>query len=294
MLIIISIILILFFRISILQKKELIDLINKIIFKDKLTENNDKNFNSTNLNSREMNLYRMLCPKEVNRKKKILAGNFGDGGYVLLDDLEDIKIAYSFGIRNEISFDKFLSDKGINVYMYDHTINSIPSNDTKLHWKKIGLGAENSNKKYLKTLRELLIDNGHINEKNMILKIDIENNEWIPLKEIPENILNQFKYIILELHFFKYEDYQLYLDVVKKLTNNHQPFHIHCCNCVGLFIIGDNPICKALEISFIIKKGNIFNKDNSIYPIKEFDYKICSSKESLNKESNILKYCNNL
>ena len=70
LLIIISIILILFFRNLILQKKELIDLMNKIIFKDKLTENNDTNFNSSNLNSREMKLYRMLCPKEVNRKKK--------------------------------------------------------------------------------------------------------------------------------------------------------------------------------------------------------------------------------
>jgi hypothetical protein len=65
--------------------------------------------------------------------------------------------------------------------MYDHTIDSIPSNDTKLHWKKIGLGTKNSNKKNLKSLEELLLDNGHINEKNMILKIDIEHNEWDPL-----------------------------------------------------------------------------------------------------------------
>ena len=175
--------------------------------------------------------------------------------------------------------------------MYDHTINNIQSNDTKLHWKKIGLGSENSKKPYLKSLKEILIDNGHINEKNMLLKIDIEHNEWEPLKELTEKILNQFKYIILELHFYKYEEYQLYFDVLKKLSNSHQSFHIHCCNCGGLFIIGNNPICRALEISFIIKKGNVFKKNNSSYPIKEFDYKICPSKPDLNKESNILKYC---
>ena len=147
--------------------------------------------------------------------------------------------------------------------MYDHTIDHILSNSSNLHWKKIGLGSENSRKNNLKTLKELILDNGHINEKNMILKIDIEHNEWEPLKEISEKILNQFKYIILELHLYKYEEYQLYFDVLKKLTNSHQTFHIHCCNCGGLFIVGSNPICKALEISFIIKKGKTFIKDKS-------------------------------
>ena len=290
LLIIISIILISFLSKFILQAKNLIEFNSKMIFKNHLIED-IKNFNSSNLSIKEKKLYKMLCPRDVNGKKKILVGNFGDGGYVLFDDFEDIKIAYSFGINKEISFDKYLANKGINVYMYDHTIDSIPSNDTKLHWKKIGLGTKNSNKKNLKSLEELLLDNGHINEKNMILKIDIEHNEWDPLKEIPKKILKKFKYIILELHFFKSEEYQLYLEVLKKLTNNHQPFHIHCSNCGGLFIIGDNPICRSLEISFIIKKDNKFKKDFQSYPIKEFDYKICTRKPSLNKESNILKYC---
>ena len=180
LLIIISIILISFLSKFILQAKNLIEFNSKMIFKNHLIED-IKNFNSSNLSIKEKKLYKMLCPRDVNGKKKILVGNFGDGGYVLFDDFEDIKIAYSFGINKEISFDKYLANKGINVYMYDHTIDSIPSNDTKLHWKKIGLGTKNSNKKNLKSLEELLLDNGHINEKNMILKIDIEHNEWDPL-----------------------------------------------------------------------------------------------------------------
>ena len=146
LLIIISIVLITF--VSILKVQKLIEFSGEIIFNYQLNikNKNNKFFNSSILNSREIKLYKMLCPKEVTKKKKNLVGNFGDGGYVLLDDLEDIKIAYSFGIRNEFSFDKALANKGINVYMYDHTINNIQSNDTKLHWKKIGLGSENSKK----------------------------------------------------------------------------------------------------------------------------------------------------
>lgn len=81
----------------------------------------------------------MLFPKEVIGKNKILAGDYGDGGYVILDDLTNIKIVYSFGISNLISFDKFLAEKGIDMYMYDHTINKLIFENPKFHWKKIGI-----------------------------------------------------------------------------------------------------------------------------------------------------------
>ena len=56
--------------------------------------------------------------------------------------------------------------------MYDHTINSLPENNNKFHWKKIGLsGIKSNNTKPLKTLDELLKENGHLNEK----KYDIKN-----------------------------------------------------------------------------------------------------------------------
>jgi hypothetical protein len=48
-----------------------------------------------------------------------------------------------------------------------------------------------------------MIENRHISEKNMILKIDIESWEWSPLNELNEDILRQFKYIIIEYHFFE-------------------------------------------------------------------------------------------
>ena len=84
-------------------------------------------------------IYQLLKPKGVFGKKKIRIGSLKDGGYVLLDDFENIKFAYSFGISNEISFDKDLADKNIDIYMYDHTINKLPFLHKKFHWKKIGI-----------------------------------------------------------------------------------------------------------------------------------------------------------
>ena len=204
----------------------------------------------------------MLCPKEVIGKNKILIGTYGDGGYVLLDDFKDIKIAYSFGISNIISFDKDLADKGIDIYMYDHTINNLPFNHKKFHWKKLGITSESKKMENMKTLNELLLENDHLKENNMILKIDIEHNEWDILNEITEDILNKFKYIILELHFSNLDEYKIYFNSLNKLMKNHQIFHIHCCNCAGLLYIGDTPICNVLEVSYIIKEGYKFTKNN--------------------------------
>ena len=62
--------------------------------------------------------------------------------------------------------------------MYDHIINKLPYNNEKFHWKKIGI-AGNAEKNYqLKTLEDLIVENGHSNEYNMILKIDVEEAEF--------------------------------------------------------------------------------------------------------------------
>ena len=117
-------------------------------------------------------IYQLLIPKKVVNKNLTLLGGKKDGGYVIIDDFDNIKVAYSFGIGDNIRFDNELAIRNIDVYMYDHTINSLPENNNKFHWKKIGLsGIKSNNTKPLKTLDELLKENGHLNEK----KYDIKN-----------------------------------------------------------------------------------------------------------------------
>lgn len=143
-------------------------------------------------NYNNFNIYYLLSIKEVKGYKKIRIGDKRDGGYILLNDFKNIKIGYSFGISREISFDKGLADKNIDVFMYDHTIDKLPFENPKFHWKKIGLTGRNMNKNNMKTLPELIKDNGHSNEKNMILKMDIESYEWEVFQYLPINNMRQF------------------------------------------------------------------------------------------------------
>ena len=67
-------------------------------------------------------IYHLISTKGVLNKERILLGYKRDGSYVILNDFLNIKIAYSFGIGRTIQFDKELADRGIDIYMYDHTI----------------------------------------------------------------------------------------------------------------------------------------------------------------------------
>ena len=234
-----------------------------------MTNNDEKEYKGALnclLNDNEFCIYRLVCPKEIPGKKEY---------YVLLDDFENIKIAYSLGIEKNIGFDKDLADRGIDIYMYDHTINSLPYENPKFHWKKIGVGGKNDKNENIKTFEELIIENGHSSEKNMILKMDISFCEWNVLKDLPVDLLNQFKYITMELHFGK-EPNIIYYEVPRKLYKTHQVFYLYCNNGQNIVTFGDNRICKYLEVSLVIRKDNTFIKDNAIYPIEDFKRTVTS------------------
>ena len=64
-----------------------------------------------------------------------------------------------------IQFDDVLAKRGIYVYMYDHTINSLPYDNPKFHWSKIGICGNNERTQNSKTLNYLMKENGHISKK---------------------------------------------------------------------------------------------------------------------------------
>lgn len=275
--------------IMIITNQKKLNIKDQLIAKLDIIENNLKSIKeNTIINKNNFNIYKLLCPSGVVGHKKIRIGRKGDGGYIFLDDLDNIKIAYSFGINREISFDKDLADRNIDVYMYDHTINSLPFENQRFHWKKTGLSGNIINNTNLKTLPELLKENGHSKEKNMILKLDIESHEWEVFQNLPITILKQFKYIVGEFHFSSRQKLNYY-NILEKLQLNHKIFHLHCNNCGRIIKLGGYEICHLLEISFIKKNGYKFYKSNDRFPMKGLDYKNCGKKKEI---SEILNFDN--
>ena len=236
-------------------------------------------------------IYNYLFPKKVLGKKRKLIGGKKSTSYVLLDDLDGIKIAYSIGIGPidwYLSFDQELADKNIDIFMYDHTINKLAYENPKFHFHKIGLSGNSNNKdSTLNSLYQMLEKNNHLKEKNMILKVDCEGCEWNALLDFPEELLKNFKFMVFELHFHS-RDFVLFTKVLSKLSKYHQIFYVHCVNCGKMIQFGDMRICQGLEVSYVIKEGNEFSKDDSNYPIPELETK-CSN-QSFDFNDNIFKY----
>lgn len=146
-------------------------------------------------------ILKRLEPMRAVERQKIRIGKECDGGYVMLDDFDGITAAYSVGICDEVSWDLYMAERGIEVFQYDHTIDGLPLQHARFHWSKKGLGA--SVTADLETLPRLVEMNGHRGRSDLLLKCDIEGCEWKVLAALPSDCLRQFKQIVLEIHYLE-------------------------------------------------------------------------------------------
>ena len=210
----------------------------------------------------------LLKTKRPVGKKLIRTGRSTDGGYVMLDDLASCRVAYSFGISDDVSWDKSMAELGMDVYMYDHTIDGLPEENPHFHWHKTGLaGSYDGSMTELETLPRLLEANGHVGERNMILKMDIEGAEWDVFAKLPQGFLGKFDQILLELHdMILPERYQEIVQALEKLNETHQLAHVHGNNCAPYLMAKGLVMPNALECLYVSKDKYQFKKDETFYP----------------------------
>ncbi|MDQ1282125.1 MAG: hypothetical protein QG630_476, partial [Patescibacteria group bacterium] len=233
--------------------------------------------NSLNTDKEFLNLFK---PYGVKGFEKLRVGAKGDSGYVMFDSYKlnqnKKKIAYSFGISDDVSWDEGMVKKGYDIFMYDHTINSLPhgkENNNKFHFFKEGISSENHPEDSCRPLKEFMEINNHINNEDLelVLKIDVEGAEWNFLQDIDTSILNKFSQILIELHFERNKDLDYYSYCVKKLTENHFIFHVHNNNYTLTPYWRGFPIPIVFELSLANK--NLFEKEKNttLFPDHKLD-----------------------
>ena len=183
-------------------------------------------------------------------------GGMDDGGYVMLDDF-DGRIAYSFGVGGDISWDQTMAEKGYEVYLYDHTVGDFQVENEKIHFFPIGLKDHTLPSENTETLVELLKKNGHEEDRHMILKMDIEGAEWGFLEMTSSEVLAQFDQITMELHGFMNDEGRgtaVRIPLLEKLCKTHCPVHIHANNIAKMVCVDGEPFVGTLEITFVNKE----------------------------------------
>ncbi len=199
----------------------------------------------------------LLTPHEVTSLRKIRVGREdGDGGYVLADDFRPGQKVYSYGISNEVSFDLDLAERGMALFMYDHTIPGVVEQHDNFHFFKEGVAAQNDADASLFTVAHHVAKNGH-DDDDMILKMDVEGAEWSVFEAMEPDLLRRFTQIALELHGLARLDRQDYLErfcwVMRKLTGGHNIIHVHANNAGGIRNVRGLPVPGLLEVTLLRK-----------------------------------------
>lgn len=241
------------------QIKELgIDICVKNIFEPEVEVRPDKGFYFRELK-------KALCCKKVEGKELIRIGSReGDGGYVMVDDFDGTMRAYSCGIGNDVSWDMDIANKEMSVFMYDHTIDHLPKVHNCFHFYRLGIG-EGSD---CLPLEEILKNNGDLDNRNLILKMDIEGAEWEVLTALSSKLLNHFKQIALELHdICKVEYQEKILNVLQKIKTTHQAVWIHGNNANNAEMAEGILIPNVIEVTYARRDSYKFNDAECKFPM---------------------------
>lgn len=199
----------------------------------------------------------LLSPCSVPSLPKVRIGNpLGDGGYVMADRFRPGQVAYSFGIADDVSFDLALAERGLQLFMYDHTISRLPLSHPGFHFFKRGIAEIDLPNQLLSALRPELLRNRH-KDRDMILKIDVEGAEWAVFDSLAASLLGRFEQIVIELHELSRVAEPAFrarfVRIFEKLRKAFNIIHVHANNCVPLGSVDGGPMPNVLEVSLLRK-----------------------------------------
>ncbi|MBF0181019.1 MAG: hypothetical protein HQM03_13435 [Magnetococcales bacterium] len=235
-----------------------------------------------------LNLLRQLR-KQDSCFRKIRVGSNRDGGYVLPDDLEGIAGVISLGIGQNVAFDAFFADRGVDVYQYDPTIDAPPRAHPRFHFQQVGLGPADTPPDqpvithtvgpdghwiqvpiHTRRLPTILADHGLEEQGDLILKMDIEAAEYAAFGVLTDLDLLNFRIITAELHHLTLLGdpafFQAANHLVSILTRHHACVHLHANNCCNLIVVEGIPIPEVIEITFLRRDRSSFTPSSEPIP----------------------------
>ena len=201
----------------------------------------------------------LLAPRRIDNAELVRIGGANDGGYVVLDSLRPptVTAAYSFGVGGDVSWDRAVAERGVDVFLYDHTVPQPAGLPPRCRFTPLGIMGTRRDAR-LRTLSQCVAANGHAGRDDLALKIDVEGAEWDVLEEVTPETLDQFHQIVIEWHdlagVLDPSRHDAMIAALATLAATHQPVHVHA-NCMHLPIwIGDLLLPPVLEVTYVRRR----------------------------------------
>tara|TARA_A100000164_G_C21929195_1_gene784694 strand:+ start:370 stop:1170 length:801 start_codon:yes stop_codon:yes gene_type:complete len=238
--------------------------------------------NATDIKIKE--LIKLLRPIDVEGKELIRIGKNTeiDGNYLIPDDIKDIEYCFSLGVGKSSAFELHLAEMGIKSFITDYSVDKLPVENSNLIFDKKFVNSYNSDRtitfmdwkeKYLKNYN-----------KDMIMQMDIEGDEYKVLLDIPQSELKKFRIMVIEFHFltrlFDFHSNQFIYSCLRKILEEFYVVHIHPNNHSPVLKKNNVEIPHYLEITFL-RKDRVDNfKFASRFP-HPLDIKNCKDKPDI-------------
>ena len=201
----------------------------------------------------------------------IRLGPEGDGGYLIPNDLQDIRYAFSPGVSNESGFELDLANLGINIFLADYSVDETKQKHNNFNFTKKFISSISNNN--CLTLDEWVKTKIPNYKNDLILQMDIEGEEFEVITSSSSKILSQFRIIIIEFHYLhellNKPFYNLASKAFKKILQTHTVVHIHPNNHCGSIKFKNLEIPRVAEFTFL--RNDRFKKK---FPEKNFPHKL--------------------
>lgn len=212
----------------------------------------------------------LISPVKALNTPKVRIGGPRDGGYVMLDRLDGVSICYSLGVGPDVSWDRSMADRGASIFQYDHTVEAAPDSHERFRFFRTGIAADDSEAPMLKRIDTIIRENGHRDQRGMILKIDIEGHEWDSLDAVDSAVLDRFTQIVAEFHGMRLLTEESFLRrahrLFTKLAATHRVVHAHGNNYGGWGNVAGIPVPDVLELTFANRRDFDFGPSDEIFP----------------------------
>jgi hypothetical protein len=181
-------------------------------------------------------------------------GGSNDGGYLMCENLTgDAAAAYSYGIDTEDNWGCDVSrQRGVVVHQYDCFTPHRPVCDGgrfMFHADCVGPRQATIEGRLFDTLPSQIAANGDAG-KTLLVKMDIEGAEWGSLAATPDDVLDRFVQLPMELHL-RQADESAILDGIRRLKQHFYLANVHYNNwaCDPAFAPIPSPAFQTLWVN---------------------------------------------
>ena len=183
----------------------------------------------------------------------IRIGAKNDGGYLIPNDLENLKFCFSPGSDLLWQFEEDLAENfGIKSYICD-SADKKPANLSNLQEFTVGWLGPATTPDGIISLSDWVASTG-LEAEDKILQIDIEGSEYLTLLALPKQLLETFRIIVIELHFLealknRWAFELVYKPFFDKIFSLYDLVHAHPNNCCGTFKYGNLEFPRLIEVT---------------------------------------------